>query len=126
MWICLLRRRCAQLAVWLATAFAPITSTQAQPTSVIDFQHDVLPILQDHCLDCHGSDEQEANLRLDSLVLALRGGDSGEQTIVPGHSDQSYLIERVEHERAEKRMPPESERLTDQQIALRGFLNGAR
>lgn len=117
MWISLLRR-CAYLAVWLVTATVHITAAQSQPTSTIDFQRDVLPILEEHCLHCHGSDEQEANLRLDSLKLALRGGDSGEPTIVPGHSDQSYLIERVGHERAEQRMPPESERLADQQIAV--------
>ncbi len=99
-------------------ALGHFAAAQSQSAAAVDFQQDVFPILQEHCLDCHGSDEQEANLRLDSLVLALRGGDSGEPAIVPGHSDQSYLIERVLHERADERMPPESERLGDEQIAV--------
>ncbi len=112
------------LALWLAATPLHLSSAQAQPAAetipalAIDFQRDVLPILEEHCLHCHGSDENEANLRLDSLVLALRGGDSGEKTIVPGDSDHSYLIERVLHERADQRMPPESEPLADDHIAL--------
>ena len=31
----------------------------------IDFARDVRPILQDHCLSCHGPGEQMAGLRLD-------------------------------------------------------------
>jgi len=94
--------------------------------SATDFERDVLPILQQNCIDCHGPDAAEADLRLDSMLFALKGGDSGESTIVPGASDRSYLIARVTHKDAAKRMPPDSDPLTDDQIGvLQQWVNDA-
>ncbi|MBI1347995.1 DUF1553 domain-containing protein [bacterium] len=84
----------------------------------VEFSRDVLPLLQKHCLDCHGPDTAESHLRLDSPVAALRGGDSGEQAIVPGKSDQSYLLTRVLHADAKQRMPPDAEPLSREEIAI--------
>ena len=49
-------------------------------------------VLESRCFDCHGEEAQKSGLRLDSLLGALKGGDSGEKTIVPGKSAESYLI----------------------------------
>lgn len=37
----------------------------------IDFHRDILPILQSHCVRCHGPEVQEANVRLDNLPIDL-------------------------------------------------------
>ena len=37
----------------------------------IQFERDILPILQTHCIRCHGPEVQEANLRLDNLSINL-------------------------------------------------------
>ena len=37
----------------------------------IDFHRDVLPILESHCVRCHGPEVQEANVRLDNLPIDL-------------------------------------------------------
>mgnify|MGYP002402397652 CR=1 FL=1 len=84
----------------------------------IDYQQEVLPLLQQYCVDCHGPDVAEANLRLDSVLGSLRGGDSGEAAIVPGASEQSYLITRVRHADPSKRMPPDSPPLEADEIAV--------
>ncbi|MCO6457347.1 MAG: DUF1549 domain-containing protein, partial [Pirellulaceae bacterium] len=98
------------------------TTRSAEP----DFQRDVLPILRKHCLDCHGADAAEANLRLHTPLDALRGGDSGEPAIVPGRSEASYLIERILHEDASKRMPLDLPPLTDQEVTtLRSWIDHA-
>jgi len=94
--------------------------------SATDYERDVLPIFQQHCIDCHGPDAAEADLRLDSMLFALKGGDSGESAVVPGSSDRSYLIARVTHTVASKRMPPDEESLTDDQIGvLRQWIDDA-
>ena len=36
-----------------------------------DFSTDILPILQSHCIRCHGAEKQEGNLRLDKLSTDL-------------------------------------------------------
>ncbi|MEZ6128409.1 MAG: DUF1553 domain-containing protein [Planctomycetaceae bacterium] len=102
------------------------TSPDLQAQKDLQFERDVLPILKQHCIDCHGPDTAESKLRLDSQTAALRGGDSGEKTIVPGHSDQSYLVERVTHSDPAQRMPPDQDALPPQQIAtLKAWIDNA-
>ena len=50
----------------------------------IDFEREVLPILEDRCWHCHGEDEVESGLRLDRRATMLKGGDSGLAAVVPG------------------------------------------
>ena len=58
----------------------------------VRFEQDVEPILKQHCMGCHGSDEQESRFRLDRLASMLSGGNSGEPAIVPGDLKSSYLV----------------------------------
>ncbi len=103
----------------LAAVFAGCwaISLAAAQGADIDFQRDVLPVLRRHCVDCHGPETAEANLRLDSPAQALRGGDSGEPAIVPGKSGASYLIARVLHQNPTKRMPLDAKPLTSAEVA---------
>lgn len=83
-------------------------------------------VLESRCFDCHGPDQQKGKLRLDSMAAALRGGDSGEKTVVPGDSAASYLIELVTSSDKEHRMPPKGDRLTEGEIAsLRAWIERA-
>ncbi len=84
----------------------------------VDFTGDVLPLLTDHCIDCHGPDEQESKLRLDSMVSSLSGGESGEPAVVPGNSEMSYLVELVTSEDESLRMPPDGESLSEAEIGV--------
>ena len=84
----------------------------------VDYQREVVPLLQQYCIDCHGADVAESNLRLDSLLATLRGGDSGEAAVVPGASAQSYLVTRILHTDDAQRMPPDSPPLAEDEIAL--------
>jgi len=77
------------------------------------FHSDIQPILENNCLKCHG-DQEKGELRLDSLVRAMKGGESGEPAIVAGHPEQSLLIEMVEFEE----MPPKGKTLNEDEIAL--------
>ncbi|HUF64049.1 MAG TPA: c-type cytochrome domain-containing protein [Verrucomicrobiales bacterium] len=78
----------------------------------VDFASDVAPILRNRCLECHGPEETKGDLRLDSRAAALKGGSSG-AVIVPGNSDDSYLIVLVE----DGEMPPKGDPLTAGEIA---------
>ena len=84
----------------------------------VDFKHDIAPLLEERCWGCHGEDEQEAGLRLDRRVKMLRGGDSGLPAIVPGHPEKSYLIEVIKHLDPDVTMPPNEDRMPDQEIDL--------
>ena len=62
-----------------------------QADSTAHFTREVFPVLQRHCLECHGDKKQEANLRLDGHKNLV---DSG--LIDPNNSDASELIRRIQ------------------------------
>ncbi len=80
----------------------------ADPPSV-SFQREILPLLSDRCLICHGPDEatREGGLRLDLAEGATAELDSGGRAIVPGDLDASGLVQRITTSNPGERMPPE-------------------
>src|SRR5436305_583420 len=92
-----------------------LSFTYAEPA--LDFRKDIEPILQNHCLRCHGPDKRKGGLLLASRKEALLPSDSGQSAIVPGDSKKSELIRRVLSKEPEQRMPPAGEPLSAEQIA---------
>lgn len=85
----------------------------------VDYLRDIQPLLRANCADCHGPDEQNAGLRLDTALAAISGGNTG-PGIVVGNADASLLMQAVTGTGKAKRMPPEdaAEKLPDEQVAL--------
>jgi len=83
-----------------------------------DFQRDIRPIFEAHCLKCHGPAEQNGGLRYDQPTGALAQGDSGRHALVPGKPEQSELLKRVTATHKSDRMPPKGEPLSLPQVAL--------
>src|SRR5262249_55605430 len=86
----------------------------------IDYVADVMPVLKKTGYSCHGAEQQEAGLGLESKKRALEGGDTG-VVIVSGKSAESRLIHVVagiDHEI--ERMPPKDSgtALTAEQIGI--------
>ncbi len=93
-------------------------STRAQDIDhPIDFERDIMPIFEHNCLHCHGPDEQESGLRVDSRIALLKGGDYGTPALVPGDVAKSLLMMVVNYEDADFAMPPDG-KLDDSDIAL--------
>lgn len=101
--------------IWLAFCAFQHSAVFAQK---IDFERDVAPILEDRCWYCHGEDDQESGLRLDSRPHMLRGGDSGLPAVVPGKPEKSYLLELVSHLDSELTMPPDEEKIPEKEINI--------
>ena len=76
------------------------------------FVNHVKPLLKDHCWRCHG-EKEKGGLRLDSLAAAIQGGDSKKPALVPGHAQNSHLLELVLSNDDDKRMPPKGAGLTE-------------
>ncbi len=81
------------------------------------YLREVRPILQTRCIKCHGPDEQQSGLRLDTAKRALKGGESG-PAVVPGKPDESFLFLAVSGSDLLTKMPNEGPALTDAQIAV--------
>ena len=84
----------------------------------VNFEDDVLPLLQDYCMDCHGPEKQKSGFRVDRRVYLLKGGDSGFPAVVTGDLKKSFLLELIKSKDPEERMPPKGDPLFDDEIAL--------
>ena len=82
----------AALLAW--TAFA---------SAEIKFNRDIRPILSENCIRCHGPDKnnRKAKLRLDVREEAIKRG-----AFVPGKTDESELVKRINSTDPEELMPP--------------------
>lgn len=84
----------------------------------VDFLSQVKPILESTCVNCHGPDEADGELRLDTLEHALAGGESGE-ALVPGKPDESLLyVLSVLPADDDEVMPPKDPPLAASQTAI--------
>src|SRR5262249_23050818 len=96
----------------------PSLSARGDDARTIDYVQDVKPIFVKHCTACHGAEKQKSGLRLDSVGLARRGGDSG-PAIEPGKSAESLLIQAITGTEGVAAMPPKGESpLTMDEIAI--------
>lgn len=102
----------------LCSFLAALGSVHGGEKDRISFERDVQPILQAHCADCHGANESESGLRVDSRSGLLRGGDSGEAALIPGESANSLLIQLVRGDDSDRQMPPDGPPISADQISL--------
>ena len=65
--------------LFLTVLLLPLLALSAEEQGEVRFNQDVLPILADHCFQCHGFDkaQRKAGLRLDLAVGAMAVLDSG-------------------------------------------------
>ncbi|OYP38363.1 PSD1 and planctomycete cytochrome C domain-containing protein [Rhodopirellula sp. MGV] len=110
---CLLVVRCF-LYAWMFVQTSAV-GTASEP---VDFDRDIAPIFQDHCVECHSADDRNGGLRLDGPSPVELETDSGEPTIVPGDSEASELWSRISTTSEDELMPPDGERLSDKQLEL--------
>lgn len=80
------------------------------------FESKVRPLLVEHCVECHGADDQSGELRLDGQVHFREGGSSG-PVVTPGDPKTSRLIRAIGYQDNELQMPPES-KLPDEAITV--------
>lgn len=82
------------------------------------FTDSVRPLFERKCFDCHSSkaEELKGNLKLESLELILKGGDSG-PAVVAGDVENSFLLRAIRYQVEDYQMPP-SGRLSDEEIKV--------
>jgi len=76
----------------------------AQNAGKVDFRQQVLPLLKQHCVGCHGPTQQMNGFRLDRRSSAMKGGTF--KAIVPGNVELSMLYVRISSSARGPQMPP--------------------
>ncbi len=88
------------LACRFSLADAPPTSEQLE-----FFESKVRPLLIEQCYECHWSQEQSGDLRIDTAAAVAEGGSRG-RLLVPGDPENSLLMRAVLYDDPELQMPP--------------------
>jgi mono/diheme cytochrome c family protein len=99
-----IRGPCIALIALLPAAFAEKAT----------YDDHVLPVFQQSCLNCHNPDKAKGGLDLSTYTGTMKGS-SGGKVVEPGDPG-STLIAVVKHS-AEPTMPPEGDKLSNEQIA---------
>ncbi|MGI8977906.1 MAG: PSD1 and planctomycete cytochrome C domain-containing protein [Pirellulaceae bacterium] len=108
-----------RLLTWL---FALAAAAQARGDEGEDFfEKQVRPILAGKCVECHGPEEPENDLRLTSRDDLLKGGKSG-PAAVEKKSAESLLIQAVTRQ-GKLKMPPDNKLRDDEVAALRKWVD---
>jgi hypothetical protein len=84
----------------------------------IDFSAQVKPILNKHCIACHGGVKRNAKFSLLFRHEALDTAESGKHVIIPGDPEHSEMIRRITSNDPEVRMPYKEEPLSKEEIAI--------
>ena len=111
------QRTILRLAIVISIALSGLPLKAEESATPIDYQRQIKPLLAQHCYACHGPDRdgQDNDLRLD------RREDAVASAIVPRDPDSSSLLERIETEDEDLRMPPPDTKkpgLDSQEVAL--------
>jgi mono/diheme cytochrome c family protein len=93
------------------TLLGLLMAAPARAAAEVDFAHDVLPLLKQHCAKCHTNGTYKASLSMDTRGALLDAG-----VVEPGDSAASHLIDRVTSDDEEERMPPKGPRLSDAEV----------
>lgn len=88
------------------------------PADKIDFNADIRPILNQHCLRCHGGVKASGGLSFLFEDEAFAPAESGKLAIVRGKAGRSELIKRIKQTDPELRMPLDADPLSEQEIQL--------
>lgn len=93
----------AILSFALAAAGAAMGAERPNAGSAkkIDFETEIQPILDDHCVMCHMTGAANGNLVLEqgqaqAYLINVKSSESGAVRVVPGKPDESYLIHKLD------------------------------
>ena len=87
----------------------------------VDFERDVQPLLEKHCLKCHREDYKKSDYKIETRSAAL-----ADDIIIPGNADESIFIELIELDDDDPEvMPPAKEvRMTiEEKKILKDWVN---
>jgi hypothetical protein len=85
--------------------------------AAVDFSHQIVPILREHCAECHAGDKKKGGFSFNDRKALLEGSENG-PVVAAGKADMSRMIEVILSTDSDEQMPPKGKRVPTDQIAL--------
>jgi hypothetical protein len=96
--------------LWL---LGPVATLRA----AIDFAHQIVPVLREHCADCHLGDKKKGGFSMNTRADLIAGSENG-AVLTPGKAEGHLLIEVLTTKDKDTQMPPKGARVPEEKIAL--------
>ncbi|MEQ2007063.1 MAG: DUF1549 domain-containing protein [Limisphaerales bacterium] len=100
-----------------AAVVTSLSTVASGAAAKVDFSHQIVPILREHCGECHTGDKKKGSFSMNDRASLLTGGESG-KAVVPGNAAKSPLIEAITSKDPDKQMPPKGARLSPEKVKL--------
>lgn len=113
-----MRKKLLKSSVFLLICFLIVVALPYVRVVRVDYNTQVKPILNKHCLSCHGGVKQQGGFSLLTREDALMPTKSGRPAIIPGNPAASELIHRLQSHDPEKRMPYKKNPLSTAEIQI--------
>jgi len=107
-----------KIAVLLAITILTAASFSWFRAEQVDYNTQVKPILNKHCMKCHGGVRHKGGFNLLTRELALQPTESGQSAIVPGEPGKSEMMRRINCSDPEERMPYQEKALNKAEISV--------
>ena len=91
---------------------------EGSQTHKVDYSTQIKPLLNKHCISCHGGVKKIGGFSLLFRTDALAKTKSGKPAIIPFHPEQSDFIARLSHKDLDERMPYHANPLKKEEIDL--------
>lgn len=88
-------------------------STELVRVGDVSYSSQIAPMFQESCVTCHGSETQEAGLRLDTYEAVMAGSEYG-AVVEAGSPENSLLLDMI----AAGEMPQEEDPWDEDQVDL--------
>lgn len=95
--------------------FFPACASMA--VAEIDFAHQVVPILRNHCAECHMGENRKGGLSMNTRESMIEGSEYG-PIAEPGKGEESVMIEAMLSDDKVDRMPPKGPRVPPEQVEI--------
>ena len=89
----------------------------ADAADKVDFAHQIVPLIRQHCGKCHLGDKLKGGLSFNTREDLLRGGENG-KVVIPGDSAKSRFLQLIVTKDEDDRMPPNGDPLSEKEVNL--------
>jgi hypothetical protein len=100
----------------ILTLLASISAASLQAEEPRNFEDHILPLLREHCANCHRPGKTRGGLDVTTMEKLEKGGSAG-PAVVAGLAENSPLFRAIYHIGDEEPMPPEQDKLPPQILA---------
>lgn len=95
-----------------APDLVPIRPIDLAEAKQVSYVRDIVPIMEEYCIDCHENPEADGNYDVTTVANLLAAGDKAGPGVIPGDPDKSSIVRYIRGE-LQPRMPKKKKPLDE-------------